>query len=95
MNRYVVSCTISTPGYDGVAVTEAIERLGTCRPCSPCTWILVSNLEARAIRDALKAHLGPDDELFVGHLSGEAAWRSADARSAAAWQKVFAGERQP
>ncbi|WP_417625156.1 hypothetical protein [Paremcibacter congregatus] len=38
-------------------------------------WVIVTDQTSTAIRDNLKACLDDNDELFVGRLQGEAAWK--------------------
>ena len=93
MARYIIGCTMNSPGRDYIGLTEAVAALGEFWPCTPSLWIITSELKAADIRDQLKGHLGPNDDLLVAELSGRAAWRGADVHFSEGLQKVFAEQR--
>lgn len=93
MARYIIGCALRTPGRDYVELIEAIEGLGEAWPCTPSMWVVTSESPAADIRDALKPYLGPSDELLVAELSGQAAWRGADARFTSTLKRVFPEQR--
>ena len=93
MARYIVSCTLTSPGRDYVALSEAAAGLGDLWPCTPAIWLLTSTHSAAEIRDALKPHLGAMDEILVAELTGRAAWRGADGHFSEGLKRVFAEQR--
>ena len=93
MARYIIACTMTSPGRDYIGLTEAVAALGEFWPCTPSLWIVTSERAAGDIRDELKSHLGPNDELIVAELTGQAAWRGADAHFSEGMKRIFS--RQP
>lgn len=77
MACFIICCRLASPGSDYVAVTDGIERLGKSWECPGSSWIVSTDLGAAEIRDSLRPHLGPHDELVVARISGEVAWGGA------------------
>jgi hypothetical protein len=64
-------------GYSAAneALTDRIKELfGTRWHHLDSTWIVVTDMTAKAIRDDLKKKLDKDDELLVVNSGGEGAW---------------------
>ena len=93
MARYIIGCTMTSPGRDYIDFTEAVAALGEFWPCTPSLWIVTSERSASDIRDELKPHLGPNDDLVVAELSGRAAWRGADPHFSEGLKKLFSPQR--
>jgi hypothetical protein len=92
MACYIIGCALNTPGHDYIGLVEALERVGTAAwPCLEATWIINADKTASQIRDELKVHLEPADELLVAELTGTAAWRGLKGESAEALKAVLAG----
>jgi hypothetical protein len=93
MARYIVGCTLTSPGRDYLELAEAIAALGENWPCTRSMWVLTSGRTAAEIRDALKPHLGANDEMLVAELTGQAAWRVADGHFSEGLKRVFVQQR--
>ena len=92
MACFIIGCALKAPGHDYIELVEAIERVGSAAwPCLESTWIVSSEKTASQIRDELKLHLEPSDELIVAELAGNAAWRGLRGGSAEALKAVLAG----
>ena len=74
MAAYIVSYDLNTPGQKYECLTDKLKAYGTYWHMQGSVWIIVSEDNATEIRDNLKTCLDSNDELFVGALSGEAAW---------------------
>jgi hypothetical protein len=80
----VLVVTIYVIGYDlhptkGETYDEliaAIKALGSWWHCLDSTWLIISNLSAVQIRDALWPHMKADDQpLAVAYAPPNSAWR--------------------
>lgn len=74
MKTYLIGYDLNKSGQDYTGLIENIKSLGNWWHCLDSTFLIKSNLTAVQIRDFLKQYIDNNDELFVGHLSGEAAW---------------------
>lgn len=75
MGTYIIGYDLNKSGKDYDGLIGAIKSLsGTWWHHLDSTWIVVSDLSAKQIRDALRVHLDSDDELLVVRSSGEGAW---------------------
>lgn len=92
MACYLIGCALKAPGRDYIDFVQAIERLASQSwPCLEATWVVNCDKTASQIRDELKVHLEPSDELIVAELTGTAAWRGLKGGSAEAFKAVLAG----
>jgi hypothetical protein len=57
-------------------LTDRIRQYGTFASLQYSTWIVVTPVSARALRDDLRAYLDADDRLFVAAMTGETAWQN-------------------
>lgn len=71
---YFISYDLNNPGQNYDDLIEAIKKYGTYCKVNKSDWIIVSNDEAKTIRDNLNKYLDSNDRLFVGKLSGVGAW---------------------
>lgn len=71
---YFISYDLSSPGQNYNDLIEAIKNYGTYCKINNSDWIISTDDKATEIRDNLKQHLDKNDKLFVGELSGAAAW---------------------
>ena len=92
MACYMIGCALKAPGRDYTELVAAIESVGSAAwPCLESTWIINAHKTASQIRDELKIHLDPEDELIVAELAGTAAWRGLRGGSAEGLKAVLAG----
>lgn len=76
MAKYMISYDLNRPGQNYSNLIKAIKIIGSnWWHCLDSTWIVISNLSAVQIRDALSPHIDVNDELLVAALSGEYAWQ--------------------
>ncbi|BAU47359.1 SinR [Sulfurifustis variabilis] len=74
MATFVISYDLNKPGQDYSSLFEAIKNLGNWWHCLDSTWVVVSNLNASQIRDALKARMDASDALLVVQSANIGAW---------------------
>ena len=74
MSTFVVSYDLQKLGQNYDCIIKKLEAYGTHRHMQQSVWIIQTNQTAVQIRDNLKPCLDQNDKLFVGKLSGEAAW---------------------
>ncbi|PHS06169.1 MAG: hypothetical protein COA78_14535 [Blastopirellula sp.] len=75
MSSFIVTYDLNKQGQNYDCITEKLEAYGTYWHIQGSVWIIVTAQSAKQIRDNLVACLDENDELFVGKLSGEAAWQ--------------------
>ena len=81
MATYLIGYDLNRPGQDYTTLFAAIKSLsGTWWHHLDSTWIIVHQGPATLIRDTLKPHLDPNDELLVVQLSGVGAWAGFNAQ---------------
>jgi hypothetical protein len=75
MSTYMIGYDLNRPGQNYEDLFNAIKaQSSTWWHHLDSTWIIKSDNNAKAIRDALVPHIDANDELLVAALSGEAAW---------------------
>jgi hypothetical protein len=74
MSSYVVSYDLNRPGQEYEDLIDAIKSYGTWWGGLASTWVIKTDDSAKEIRDHLKLYIDSNDELFVGQLTGVAAW---------------------
>lgn len=75
MSAYIVSYDLHQQGQNYTCLIEKLKGYGTHWHMQQSVWIVVTNQTAVQIRDNLSPCLDSNDKLFVGKLSGEAAWK--------------------
>lgn len=70
---YVVTYDLCEPGQNYEGLIEAIKTYNWCK-IAKSAWIITSIKSSVDIRDHLEAKIDKNDKLFVGQLSGNAAW---------------------
>lgn len=65
MRTYMVSYDLNRPGQNYADLIEELKGFGTWWHHLTSTWLVRSALTPAQIRDTLKAHLDPNDELLV------------------------------
>ena len=91
MTTYMIGFDLNREGKNyserHKALTERLEKLfSTYWHHLDSTWIVVSDLSAKEIRDDLKKALDDNDELLVAGLNGEGAWTGFNEKGSA-WLK--------
>jgi hypothetical protein len=75
MKSFLIGYDLNKPGQDYGSLFAAIKALaGTWWHCLDSTWIIKSDSNTVAIRDALIPHIDKSDELLVVELEGAGAW---------------------
>jgi len=74
MASYVVAYDLHEQGQNYDCIIEKIKAYGTHWHMQRSVWVVVTAQTAVQIRDNLLPCLDSNDTLFVGKLSGEAAW---------------------
>ena len=74
MASYVVTHDLHKEGQNYDCLTKKLKKYGTYFHIQGSVWIISSSDSAGQIRDNLKPCLDSNDKLFVGKLTGEAAW---------------------
>jgi CRISPR associated protein Cas2 len=73
-NAFVVTYDLKQQGQNYTCIIKKLEAYPNHWHMQGSVWILRSPDTAAQIRDNLKSCLDANDNLFVGRLSGEAAW---------------------
>jgi hypothetical protein len=69
----IVTYDLRSPGKDYSSLIAAIKRYTNCKITESC-WLLSTIDSCEAIRNYLQQYMDSNDRLFVGALTGEAAW---------------------
>lgn len=83
---YFISYDLNNPGQNYDNLIEAIKKYGTYCKMNKSDWIICTNDDVTTIRNNLKKYLDSNDRLFVGQLTGVAAW-SGYQESTTEWLK--------
>lgn len=75
MPAYIISYDLRQPEQNLENLTAKLSAYPVHWPLQPSIWIVSSRKTATEIRDDLLPCINADDSLFVGKLSGQAAWR--------------------
>jgi hypothetical protein len=70
----LIGYDLNRPGQNYDELFEAIKAQGAWWHHLDSTWIVKSSKTVAQIRDALKEHIGSNDELLVVELTGVGAW---------------------
>ena len=74
MTAYIVTYDLHVQGQNYDCLYKKLKTYPAWFHMQGSAWIVVSNNTATQIRDHLSSCLDKNDKLFVGKLSGEAAW---------------------
>ena len=74
MAKYIVSYDLHAPGQKYDCLSKKLKGYGTYWHMQESVWIISTASSAVQVRDNLQGCLDSNDKLFVGKLSGEAAW---------------------
>lgn len=73
MKNYTITYDLLKPGQDYKDLISRLTTLGAVR-IELSQWLLRTTMTATQIRDDLMRFIDGNDRLFVGGLTGEAAW---------------------
>jgi len=74
MATYIVTYDLYKQGQNYDCLIKKLKEYGTHWHMQQSVWIIGTSQSASQICDNLKACIDDNDKLFVGKLSGEAAW---------------------
>jgi hypothetical protein len=75
MSTYLVGYDLDKPGQDYSDLVESIKGLGPWWHHLDSTWLVVSDLDYKQVRNQLKQYLDTNDKLLVINVSNDdAAW---------------------
>lgn len=88
MATYLIGYDLNSPQEAGeyTKLEDAIKSFGTWWHHLDSTWLVVTSMTAKEIRDKLQPHIKGGDELLVAKASGEAAWAGFSDRGSS-WLK--------
>lgn len=76
MSSKIVEYDLRQPGRDYDALYNAIKGYGTWAHVTESTWFIKTDETCVQVRDNLMELIDSNDRLFVGELSGVAAWHN-------------------
>lgn len=71
---YIITYDLNKVGQNYKNLEDAIKSYGTWAKITTTTYIISTSDTSAEIRNKLQKHIDANDELFVGKLTGEAAW---------------------
>jgi len=74
MASYIVAYDLHQQGQNYDCIHKKLQAYGTYWHMQDSVWVLVTDQSTTQIRDNLLSCLDSNDKLFVGRLSGDAAW---------------------
>jgi hypothetical protein len=74
MVSIIVSYDLRAPGRDYSSLYEKLKSYTHWAKITESTWFIKTSSSCVDVRDELKKVMDSNDRLFVGKLSGEAAW---------------------
>lgn len=77
MKSYIVSYDLNNR-KDYSKLIDRLEQYSRAARINKSVWFLKSDYSHTEIRDDLKKYIDSDDSLFVGKLTGAAAWSNLD-----------------
>lgn len=76
MSSKIIEYDLRAPGRDYNKLYEAIRSYVQWAHITESTWFIKSADSCAAVRDNLLVHMDSNDRLFVGELTGAAAWHN-------------------
>lgn len=76
MSSKIIEYDLRQPGRDYNVLYEAIKSYGKWARITESTWFIKTDDTCVQVRDNLAAMMDANDRLFVGELTGTAAWRN-------------------
>lgn len=74
MSSKIIEYDLRQPGRDYDALYKAIQDYGTWAHVTESTWFIKTDETCARVRDKLLELMDGNDRLFVGELTGNAAW---------------------
>lgn len=74
MSNYIVTYDLMKSGQNYTCLTTKLKAYGTWCHLQGSVWVISTSQTATQVRDNLASCLDSNDKLFVGQLSGGAAW---------------------
>jgi len=81
MSSKIIEYDLRQPGRDYDALHNAIKGYSTWAHVTESTWFIKTDETCVQVRDKLLALMDDNDRLFVGELSGSAAWNKTICKS--------------
>ena len=88
MSAYIVSYDLYKTGQNYECLKMKLEAYPVHWKMQLSVWVIETSQSATQVRDGLKGCLDANDKLFVGKLSGEAAW-SGYTDNGSSWLKLL------
>lgn len=76
MSSKIIEYDLRQPNRDYEALYDAIKSYGIWARVTESTWLIKTEDNCVQVRDSLKQKMDTNDRLFVGELTGEAAWKN-------------------
>lgn len=76
MASKIITYDLCSPGRNYDDLYKAIKAYGTWAHITESTWFVKTDDSCTQIRDNLLSHIDSNDRLFVGELTGTAAWHN-------------------
>ena len=76
MISLIITYDLRAPGRNYDKLYEAIKAYGKWAHITESTWFIKTSSTCAEVRDNLLMHMDSNDRLFVGKLSGPAAWQN-------------------
>ena len=76
MSSKIISYDLCAPCRNYDELYKAIKAYGTWAHITESTWFVKTESTCVEVRDKLLSHLDKNDRLFVGELTGTAAWNN-------------------
>jgi len=76
MSSKIIEYDLRSPGRDYTSLYQAIKSYGTWAHITESTWFVKTNDSCIQVRDKLLSVMDSNDRLFVGELTGTAAWHN-------------------
>ena len=74
MSSKIISYDLCAPGRNYDELYKAIKAYDTWAHIAESTWFIKTESSCGDVRDKLLSHLDKNDRIFVGELTGAAAW---------------------
>lgn len=76
MSSKIISYDLCAPGRNYDELYKAIKAYGTWAHITESTWFVKTGSSCVEVANNLLTHLDKNDRLFVGELTGSAAWNN-------------------
>ena len=76
MTSMIIDYDLRQPGKDYAALYETIKGYGTWAHITESTWFIKTADSCVTVRNNLLTKMDDNDRLFVGELTGNAAWHN-------------------